>query len=50
MDYFNDVLTMFLGLDRVKILAVYGRIIPSDLITNIVICVLKINEGLTGLE
>ncbi len=50
MNYFNDVLTMFLGLDRVKILAVYGRVIPSDLITNIVICVLKINEGLTGLE
>ncbi len=41
---------MFLGLDRMKILAVYVRVIPSDLITNIVICVLKINEGLTGLE
>ncbi len=26
MDYFNDVLTMFLDLDRVRILAVYGRV------------------------
>ncbi len=26
MDYFNDVLATFLSLDRVRILAVYGRV------------------------
>ncbi len=47
MDYFNDVLTMFLSLGRVRMLAVYGRIRElSDLIKNILICVLKINGGL----
>ncbi len=26
MDYFNDVLTTFLGLERVSCIAVYGRV------------------------
>ncbi len=51
MDYFNDVLAMFLCVDRGNILAVYGRVRElSDFIKNILICVLKMNEGLTGLE
>ncbi len=45
MDYFNNVL------DRVRVLAVYGRVRElSEFIKNILICVPKINEGLTGLE
>ncbi len=44
MDYFTDVLAVFLCIDHVSILAVYGDI------KNILICVLKMNEGLTGLE
>ncbi len=41
MDYFNDVLATFLGLDR-------GRVRElSEFIRNIIICVLKMNEGLT---
>ncbi len=51
MDYFTDVLTAFLSLDRVSILAFYGRVRElSDFIKNILICVPKMNEGLTGLE
>ncbi len=51
MDYFNDLFAMFLSLDRVRILAVYGKIRElSECIKNILICVLKMNEGLTGLE
>ncbi len=51
MDYLNNLLTMFLCLDRVRILAVYGRVRKlSGFIKNILICVLKVNEGLTGLE
>ncbi len=51
MDYFTDVLAMFLDLDRGRTLAVYGRVRElSDFIKNILICVLKMNEGLTGLE
>ncbi len=51
MDYFNDVLASFLSLDRVRILAVYGRVGElSEFIRNILICVPKMNEGLTGLE
>ncbi len=38
----NNVLTTFLGLER-------GRKL-SDFIKNILICVPKMNEGLTGLE
>ncbi len=51
MDYFNNVFTTFLDLDRVKILAVYGRVRElSEFIKNILICVPKMNEGLTGLN
>ncbi len=51
MDYFNDVLATFLSLDRIRILAVYGRVRElSEFIKNILICVPKMNEGLTGLE
>ncbi len=51
MDYFIDVLAMFLCIDRGNILAVYGRVRKlSDFIKNILICVPKMNEGLNGLE
>ncbi len=51
MDYFNDVLATFLDLDRVMILVVNGRVRElSEFIKNILICVPKMNEGLTGLE
>ncbi len=51
MDYFNDVLATFLELDQVRILAVYGRVRELlECINNILICVLKLNEGLTGFE
>ncbi len=51
MDYFNDLLATFLSLDRLRILAVYERVRElSECIKNILICVLKMNEGLTGLE
>ncbi len=51
MDYFNDVLTNFLSLHRGRNLAVYGRVRKlSDFLKNMLICVLKMNEGLTGLE
>ncbi len=63
MDYFNDVLTTFLALE-LSAIAVYKaskvfiqkylmlwRVRKlSDLIKNILICVLKMNEGLAGLE
>ncbi len=42
MDYFNDVLTRFVTLCRVREL--------FDFIKNNLICVLKMNEGLAGLE
>ncbi len=51
MDCFTNLLAMFLDLDRVRTLAVYGRVRElSDSIKNILICVLKMNSGLTGLE
>ncbi len=51
MDYFNDLLATFLSLDRVRILAVYGRVRElSESIKNILICVPKMNEDITGLE
>ncbi len=50
MDYFNDVLTTFLGLEHGGYIAVYAGSESSDLIKNILICVPKMNEGLTGLE
>ncbi len=51
MDYFNDLLATFLDLDRVNYIAVYGSVKElSECIKNILICVLKMNGGLTGLE
>ncbi len=51
MDYFNYVLATFLCLDYVRIFAVYGRVRElSEFIKNILICVPKMNEGLSGLE
>ncbi len=50
-NYLNNLLATFLSLDRIRILAVYGRVRElSDCIKNILICVPKMNEGLTGLE
>ncbi len=44
-------LLCFRDLDRVRTLAVYGRVRElSDSIKNILICVPKMNGGLTGLE
>ncbi len=50
MDYFNNVLTTFLGLERVSCVAVYegSEWKLLDFIKNILICVPKMNEGLTG--
>ncbi len=51
MDYFTDVLATFLDLDPSNILAVYERVRElSDSSKNILICVPKMNKGLTGLE
>ncbi len=50
MDYFTDVIAMFLCPDRGRILAVYGGSESSRISSNILICVLKMNDGLTGLE
>ncbi len=51
MDYFINVLATFLSLDRVRILAVYGRVRELlEFIKNILVCVPKMNEGLAGLE
>ncbi len=49
MDYFNDVLTTLLGLDRVSTLAVYGES-ESSRISSKISFVPKMNKGLTGLE
>ncbi len=54
MDYFNYVHTNFQGLERVSDIAVYALLFYVrkllDFIKNICICVLKMKEGLTGLE
>ncbi len=51
MDYFVDHLGTFLDLDRVRTLAVYGRVRElTESNKNILICAPKMNEGLTGLE
>ncbi len=53
MDYFNDVLAMFWGLERVSCIAVYAGSKSLEslyFIKNILICVPKMNKGLTGLE
>ncbi len=51
MDYFTDLLAMFLDVDRDYYIAVYGRIRElSECIKNILICVPKTNKAFTGLE
>ncbi len=51
MDYFTDLLATFLDLVRSNYIAVYGRVRElSECIKKILICVPKMNEGLTGLE
>ncbi len=50
MDYFYNVFTTFLGLQRGSCVAVYAGSESSDFIKNILICIKKMNEGLKGLE
>ncbi len=51
MDYFTNLLTTFLDLDCGNYVAVYGRVRESsEFIKNILICVPKMNGGLTGSE
>ncbi len=50
MDYFNNVLTSFLNLEHSSCVSVCRVKKLSDFIKNIFICVLKMNEGLKGLE
>ncbi len=51
MDNFTNLLAMFLDLDHVRILAVYGRVRElSGYVKNILICVPEMTGGLTGLE
>ncbi len=45
MDYFNDVLTTFLGLEHGSCVAVYG----GSYLEYILICVPKMNKGLMSL-
>ncbi len=49
MDYFIDVLGTFLGLERGRTLSMEGQK-ALEFHQNILICVPKMNEGLTGLE
>ena len=51
LDYINDVFNNFSGPASYNVLEAYGEVIQlSDLIKNSLICVLKMNECLTGLE
>jgi len=51
MGYFNDFFTTFLGLESCNDIAAYGWFRNLlDFIKNILICVTKMNKGLTGLE
>ncbi len=51
MDNFNDALAIFLGLGTFKLHGYLRRVRKlSDFIKNIVICVPKMNECLSGLE
>ncbi len=51
MDYFTDLLAMFLDVDHVNSITVYGRVRElSECIKNILICVPKMNGGLRGLK
>ncbi len=46
MDYFTDLLAMFLDVDWVNYIAVYGRVRElSESIKNILICVPNMNGG-----
>ncbi len=49
MDYFNNVLTTFLGLEHASCIAVLYWV-RKDFIKNILICVPKMNDGLMDLE
>ncbi len=49
MDYFNEVLSTFLDIEHFSCVAVYAGSESSDFIKNIMICISKINECLTGL-
>jgi len=51
LDYFNIVFTNFSGPASFNPLEAYGGVIQlSDFIENILICVPKMNESLTGFE
>ncbi len=53
MDYFNNVLNMFLCVDSGRTLAVYEKVRELlDFIKKkkILLCFPKMNEGITGLE
>jgi len=51
LDYFNNVFNLFSGPASFNPFEAYGGVIQlSDLIKNILICVLKMNESLMGLE
>jgi len=51
MNYFKYVFSSFLGIGSVNYLVGNaGLTEPSDFMKNILICVLKMNEGLTGVE
>ncbi len=49
MDYLNNVLTTFLGLEHGSCVAVYEGV-KKHKKQNILICVPKMSQGLTGLE
>jgi len=51
LDYINNVFNNFSGPASFDPLEAYGGVIElSDFIKNILICVLKMNESLMGLE
>ncbi len=50
LDYFNDVLIPFWALNMSVELRLWRVAKHSDFIKNILICVLKMNEGLVSLE
>ncbi len=50
MDYFNDVLTPFLGLGNCSCIVDYAGSESYKIIKNILTCVLKMNKGLTSFE
>jgi len=51
MNWFKYVFSTFMDLERGNVIAPYvGLTEPSDFNKNILICVLKINAGLTGVE